>query len=1155
MRKRTFINALLFGALIVAPASTFVSCSDYDDDIAGLRNDLDATNQRLDELTNQKIAALEEELSNLQDAADKLNTAVAEGDEATLAAAQELVNSAKEELQAAIDSCKASCSEKIDDLIAADADLSQAINDVKAKVEDALTLANELGIELDGLQTTVNTLSSQYSTLSDKLEEASQKIAENAAAIEAQKAALGDSISDVRADMDKLEEDLAAQKAELEDLIAQEVAKVQENVDDLNTKVESIKAEHDTQIQALQSDVDALEASLQTTQADLLALKDKLTKEVNVLSLLLGQELRSLVFKPTLYVDGVEAAEYGFVAYTAYTDWVENTADVAVNTTTYHFPKNVLPDGTKTTAGEYDPVVYVQYHMNPSSAQIADSALSFISRDAEFITRANESKAKPTVDGFTTENGILSVGMRVNGSAIYQEPTTTASSTEATSTESSIFALQAKVRKGEQGDTLITSDYAMLYATKITPNAIAFSSDVYTNKAKCAGKTSEIYTTLQDVMQNAPTLKVKFDDQTGLNLADYLEMHYSWDTPTKNKADHASLAYADAAKYGLSYKFDLVDYTEGDEKVSDSKYAILKDSVLVAATYDAASGNTSATQGRDAIGREPLVRVTLVDGNGNVVLYGFLKVQIVEKVGNTVTEPAAYTKDVDVCEPIDLKVTDEQVAALVSAEVGMSADQFAEIYQLSMEVSATYAQQYAPKDAEDPTLNEFTTATDAQAIGDVTPVTDAAGNYLKWTIPAEKQQAIYESDGHTATTYIAYVPKVANSGFAPIYVPLTVTFNEKAEAGAIVATKLDTYWKYGPDANSAGMNVLQPTDGQTTTNWITDVHQIWEGSKITVTEQYKDYQEHLRFYFLSSKFGDYELTAGWIDNGTVHYETEAYDKFTNTEYEPTANNERNHALDATKGVYKNTHLFCNGQEIAAINPVTGVIQMNNNSSVLKEIVNKYPSFTQDAPQAFLNIGMYVYNNCDVVLPLTDDSKWFSEYILRPINVEGNNSGNFAFVDAKDNGSTLNLGDVLDFSDWRNQPFKNGTDYSNVWYYAFYGIKSVTVDEAKITTNINSADNTTFRLLSEVAPQIDVTQTASTFPADWTNVSGTDYNKASAGTQATWDAIRAMFGTITYRNNGNPIGEGNVLRLPIIVEYDWGTLETTVDISIKTAYNE
>ena len=40
--RRKFISAILFGLLMVAPTSTFVSCEDYDDDIKNLQTQIDA---------------------------------------------------------------------------------------------------------------------------------------------------------------------------------------------------------------------------------------------------------------------------------------------------------------------------------------------------------------------------------------------------------------------------------------------------------------------------------------------------------------------------------------------------------------------------------------------------------------------------------------------------------------------------------------------------------------------------------------------------------------------------------------------------------------------------------------------------------------------------------------------------------------------------------------------------------------------------------------------------------------------------------------------------------------------------------------------------------------------------------------------------------
>ena len=249
------MNALLFGALIVAPASTFVSCSDYDDDIQGLRNDLDAAKQSLEAMINEKISAVEGEIANLQAADEALQkayedadeairlayaqadetlreqllAAINEGDAATLAAAQKLVNDAKTELQAALDECKASCNQqfadqnaKIDALIAADAELSQAITAAQAKADDAYALATEAKTTADealklaqenkeelgeiwtlltgqagsltetitGLQSAITTLQNQYSTLSGEVQELTGRVAEAESAISAQEKAL-----------------------------------------------------------------------------------------------------------------------------------------------------------------------------------------------------------------------------------------------------------------------------------------------------------------------------------------------------------------------------------------------------------------------------------------------------------------------------------------------------------------------------------------------------------------------------------------------------------------------------------------------------------------------------------------------------------------------------------------------------------------------------------------------------------------------------------------------------------------------------------------------------------------------------------------------------------------------------------------------------
>ena len=64
--KRRFISVMLFGALLIAPSSTFVGCSDYDDDIASLQEQINTGATNLDDLVKDKVSNMEKEIAALQ---------------------------------------------------------------------------------------------------------------------------------------------------------------------------------------------------------------------------------------------------------------------------------------------------------------------------------------------------------------------------------------------------------------------------------------------------------------------------------------------------------------------------------------------------------------------------------------------------------------------------------------------------------------------------------------------------------------------------------------------------------------------------------------------------------------------------------------------------------------------------------------------------------------------------------------------------------------------------------------------------------------------------------------------------------------------------------------------------------------------------------
>ena len=99
--RRKFIGALLFGALLVAPTSTFVSCSDYDDEIDNLQAQINANKSEMGTLVSDKITAVEAVIANLEAADASIEAQLAdleEADAATMAAAQSLVQGAAQEL-------------------------------------------------------------------------------------------------------------------------------------------------------------------------------------------------------------------------------------------------------------------------------------------------------------------------------------------------------------------------------------------------------------------------------------------------------------------------------------------------------------------------------------------------------------------------------------------------------------------------------------------------------------------------------------------------------------------------------------------------------------------------------------------------------------------------------------------------------------------------------------------------------------------------------------------------------------------------------------------------------------------------------------------------------------------------------------------------
>nr|WP_279111487.1 hypothetical protein [Bacteroides intestinalis] len=945
------------------------------------------------------------------------------------------------------------------------------------------------------------------------------------------------------------------------DANAEEVAKINGAIEIINEAMKDL---------ATIADVEAIDDKVTAIAAQISSINDGLVT-------LLTKELRSLVFYPELYVGGIEATEYEAMRYM----YMKTTTTEVVEFNDEHQPAvkciitepvanwNYAEDKTDVFA----PIDTVKYHMNPSSALVDKlSDLSFVSRETEYITRSNDSKLKFKVENMEQKkDGFISVGYSLDKTVIYDKKYDNAKEGEA-----SIFALSANVKKADK-DTTITSDYAMAYISEVTPKAIAYKSndlvDGRVNDAvecETSDNPDELWTTVKDAIENAPTLQVAYDES--IDLKKVLATHYDWATETKNKGTHKIWPYGAEAKFGLKYDFALIQYKTGTNVTSDSKY-VQQDitSGVITPSIVNEKGETLNQQGISSVGKRPLIRVRVLDNKDRVVLVGYIKLQIIKEAGYKITDE--FPKDAKFgCEAVNLDLTWAEISyQLLEKTATQSKDEFDALYKFT--ATSTVGTQFELTNS-----NEWKAIADTKKIyGTVKEIADPHGTtntILRWTLTKEDMQRIYqESDSHSKTIYVRYESKQGETANAPIYMPLTATVLKPVGA---VKTKIAEYWY--ENGTTTRLNVAYPKDGGNTLTYVVELDQVWEvvddvnKPQFSPTTGFASYTDAIFAkqaansadggykYFFAAENNGYELPATnelpkpgyflFVDN------TKATDIFAK-QYDATYDNTLQYALKSDVGVYTNTKLYAatsltasksEWKEIATINQATGEITYVKNST--SEFLLNY--YGHSNAQLVAQIGVVPYTPCAIAMA-TQNSVYPAKF-LRPIDANPVEDGEF--TDAEANGSKLNIADLFHFSDWRDKKFvdfdADPVDYSNAWLFAYYNVKQVKVLIDKITTDMNGHDINN-KLLSQVSTKVKFSQlnpSGADVTGTGVTVSFAAYNKQSAGKKATYDAIKAAMGQIKYENNGNNVGTFKV-RIPVEFTYDWGVIQKVwVDCVVK-----
>lgn len=298
--KRKFISAMLFGALLVAPATTFVGCADYDDDIENLQGQITNNATTLDQLTKEKIQNVETEIESLkaankqlQEALDKAKSEGTDADAATLAAAQKLVEDAQAQLQAALDAVNGDITgingnissldarllaqdgrlKSVESLLAADGKLTLAINDAQALAEKAYNLAEQTSATAEAnkqaikdaaenLKSIKESLEGQINTLSDKVNDLSKKLADQNADITAQINSLKSQLSDAKDGISANGDKINKNKQKIDEIVGQ-LTELQNQINANKSKVETLESNYLSKVNELVAGQNGLKTSIE----------------------------------------------------------------------------------------------------------------------------------------------------------------------------------------------------------------------------------------------------------------------------------------------------------------------------------------------------------------------------------------------------------------------------------------------------------------------------------------------------------------------------------------------------------------------------------------------------------------------------------------------------------------------------------------------------------------------------------------------------------------------------------------------------------------------------------------------------------------------------------------------------------------------------
>lgn len=1097
--NKKIINGALLGLLVVAaPACSFVSCKDYDDDFASIRkeiaadkadlvtvkndlngqittlkgqleaankkaaeieakladyakksdldayakkSDLDATNATVQAQATQlqnalaNIAALETKVKGLEEAQAKLQTLIdGKVDKTEFNTTVADILSKIKAVQGNVDALEKACNEKADKLVAADKALSDRIDAQKAVI-DAFE-ARLKAVE------TKNFLSAEQIEALKKIATLEQGVADNKKAAADNKTAIGENKTAIGENTKKITDLQTAL-----DQVKTDLADVKTKLADRPTKAEVEKM--------IKDQVDPI-------KKDIVKINDRLNfLEYN---LLVGLELI-----PDSYYRGIEAIESNQFAYNTWTvnQLVNGVVDYKVNPT--------QATATKLTSRYAEAV----YHLNPADAKIDTDPANFTYLPIDRAYRATNSAAVITVKKATVENGLLKLVLDIKGA------------TKDIDVDKMVTTAALQYKAPGTTPRIITSAYDAIYTNEFSKLQL-FDLD----KQLVAGVNKNSTTSGWDINNEGDSLAIAEKVRTN---------GVQKDGTTIAMDKNAAEAVSRLTKNGFHYEYHLVKKDANDKSFEaftlDSKTGLIK------ANYDKNKPFVN-------VGKTATVRVTLVQGKDEVATLGFFTVHISQKDAVikefTSKNELKFTCDnkENAAAKYEAKVVDLATELKAKAELEANAWEFVK--------TGGELTQYTFDN------NVAKQAADAKKLGKVTLSAD--GKNLVWDNITKEQVAKLKA-GESVATYV----KVQKKSDTNVRFYVKLTYNPASEQAAPVAEfageRISNDWfknNIRTDEKELRMHFyIEPNNTQ---------FNRFDKFMYSINESYKSGTVKIK------PLTGYSAAV----LGSVH---SGWRFVTPKETVVPGNDGKQYTLTVSKN---GLELLANNVVIAKItNDQEGTIELLNNPTTQVLLNNAGHKELNKLQTLTARVG-YVTTVCaegNVKTLTTKGENEFDVKFLRPLDL--NFDGAVKFLDANigTTTKTLDFTNIVKFTDWRDRNAAEILANDHVTLETLYGVTTIYVaDEKQWTTDLNGDNIATTKLVDNYGDRgLHMTGgTALVLPpsALVPGFKAYDVNHLPSFTYTTQQKAFK-----TYH-----------VQVPVKVGYSWGTFDAFITVTIEGTLN-